>query len=129
MKEADNSSQIKSNVSSSALTTTESEVLEAGHVSDVEKDQPIEAGLVSEANKELPFHKEKHQADTARKLAFGLLIILGTTIIIHYAATLYLELKGQHDAVNSIEKIFNSWLPVISGLVGGAVTYYFTKDK
>lgn len=107
----------------------EPEVIEAGLVSDIEKDQPIEAGLVSEANKDLPFHKEKHQADTARKLAFGLLLILGVTIIIHYAATLFLELKGQHDAVNSIEKIFNSWLPVISGLVGGAVTYYFTKDK
>lgn len=102
---------------------------EAETLTEIDIEPPIEAGLVSEANKDLPFHKEKHQADTSRKLAFGLLIILGVTVIVHYLATLILELNEKHAAVESIEKIFNSWLPVISGLVGGAVTYYFTKDK
>lgn len=96
---------------------------------EIESEPAIEAGLVSEANKALPFHKEKHQAETSRKLAFSLVVVLAITIGIHYVTTIILELSGHHEAVESIEKIFNSWLPVIAGFVGGAVTYYFTKDK
>lgn len=98
--------------------------------SPTEAEEPtIEAGLVSEANKPLPFHKEKHQAETSQKLAFSLVVVLAVTIGIHYLTTIILELNGHHNAVESIEKIFNSWLPVIAGFVGAAVTYYFTKDK
>lgn len=91
--------------------------------------QPIEGGLVTEADEDLSFHKEKHQADTARKLAYWLVAVLGGSIALHYVTVLTLELNGHHGAVESLEKIYNSWLPVISGLVGGAATYYFTKDK
>jgi len=90
---------------------------------------PIEGGLVTQADEDLSFHKEKHRADTTRKLAFGLVIVLGGSIAIHYATIVLLELYGFHNSVENLEKIFNSWLPVISGLVGAATTYYFTKDK
>lgn len=91
--------------------------------------QPIEGGLVTQADEDLSFHKEKHQADTARRLAYWLVVVLGASIAMHYATVLTLELNAHHSAVESLEKIYNSWLPVISGLVGGAATYYFTKGK
>ncbi len=89
----------------------------------------IEGGLVTQADENLSFHKEKHRADTTRRLAFGLVIVLGGSIAIHYTAIVLLELYGFHNAVENLENIFNSWLPVISGLVGAATTYYFTKEK
>jgi hypothetical protein len=36
---------------------------------------------------------------------------------------------GKTDGIASLEKIFNILLPVLSGLVSGASTYYFTKEK
>lgn len=102
---------------------------DAEGVSETNEEPAIDAGLVSEANKPLSFHKEKHQAETSQKLAFSLVVVLALTIAIHYVTTIILELNGHHDAVESIEKIFNSWLPVIAGFVGAAVAYYFTKDK
>jgi hypothetical protein len=98
-------------------------------ITEVDDEPAIDAGFVSEANKQLPFHKEKHQAETSQKLAFSLVGVLVVTIAIHYATTIVLELYGHHNAVESIEKIFNSCLPVIAGFVGAAVTYYLTKDK
>jgi len=100
-----------------------------GQTAIIDDAPPIEGGLISQADEDLSFHKEKHRADTARKLAYWLVIVLGGSIAIHYVTIVALELNGHHNAVESLEKIFNSWLPVISGLVGGATTYYFTKDK
>jgi hypothetical protein len=97
--------------------------------STAEEAPPIEGGLISEVDEDLSFHKEKHRADTARRLAYWLVIVLGGSIAIHYATIVALELSGNHNSVESLEKIFNSWLPVISGLVGAATTYYFTRDK
>jgi hypothetical protein len=51
------------------------------------------------------------------------------TLLLHYLFVMTLELKGKHEAVESLMTVFHSWLPVISGLVGGATTYYFTRDK
>lgn len=91
--------------------------------------RPIEGGLITEADENLSFHKEKHRADTARRLAYWLVFVFGMSIAIHYGTIVTLELTGHHSSVESLEKIFNAWLPVISGLVGGATTYYFTRDK
>ncbi len=72
---------------------------------------------------------EKHRADTARYLAYGLVGILALSIIFQYTATLLLVFYGKTDATASIDKLFNILLPVLSSLVSAAVTYYFTKDK
>lgn len=75
------------------------------------------------------FVERAHRADTARRLAYSLVIILGLTVVVHYVAVLVLELEGRSGAVESLDRIFNIWLPVIASLVSSAVTYYFTREK
>lgn len=55
--------------------------------------------------------------------------MMAVGLLLHYAAIITLELFGKHDAVKSLEAVFHAWLPVLSGLVGAAVTYYFTREK
>jgi hypothetical protein len=75
------------------------------------------------------FIEEKHRADTSRKLAYSLVWILGGTVLAHYATVLILVLKGKSEEIQSLNQIFNVWLPVIASLVSAAVTYYFTREK
>jgi hypothetical protein len=93
------------------------------------EEDPIEGGTITNLEDELPFHEAKHRADTARRLAYWLVVVLAATLLLHYLFVMTLELKGKHEAVESLMTVFHSWLPVISGLVGGATTYYFTRDK
>jgi hypothetical protein len=67
------------------------------------------------------------EARTARLLAIALSCLLGATVIIQYSVLAALTLRGHDTAVPVFEHLFNSWLPVISGLSGSAVTYYLTK--
>jgi len=90
-------------------------------------DEVLEGGFVRPLDDY--FVEEKHKADTARRLAYSLVWILGGTIGVHYATVLLLELRGKHDAVSGLAQIFNVWLPVIASLVSAAVTYYFTREK
>jgi nitrate reductase NapE component len=75
------------------------------------------------------FEERKHRAATARVLAYCLLGLLAATIAIQYGFTLWLILSGKQSDVAALDKLFNALLPILSGLVGGAVTYYFTKEK
>ena len=75
------------------------------------------------------FVEEKHRADTARRLAYSLVFILGGSVVVHYITVLILEIKGRPEAVEGLARIFNTWLPVIASLVSAAVTYYFTREK
>lgn len=106
---------------------TATDLVEGGTVSGME----IEGGSISEFefDRRVEFHEAQHRADTARRLAYWLVIILGVSIVAHYFSTMMLEIYGKHDAVESLGKIFNTWLPVLSGLVGGATTFYFTREK
>jgi hypothetical protein len=72
---------------------------------------------------------EKHRADTARYLAYGLVGILALSIVLQYTATFIFVFFGKADASATIDKLFNTLLPVLASLVSAAVTYYFTKDK
>lgn len=92
-------------------------------------EDPIEGGAITDLEEELSFHEAKHRAHTARKLAYWLVVVLGTTMLVHYASVMFLEIKGKHEAVESLSSIFHAFLPVISGLVGGASTFYFTREK
>lgn len=92
------------------------------------QEEPIEGGYVGEL-RELEFHETKHRADTARRLAYLLVLILALSIGLHYVATIVLILFGKADATENLSKIFNVWLPVISSLVSAAATYYFTRER
>jgi|SRR5882672_3321313 len=93
-----------------------------------ELEKPTEGGEVK-GLREIDFEPAKHRAETARKLAYFLVITLASSILVQYGSVLYLVHSGKAEALDNISKIFNSWLPVISGLVSGAATYYFTKDR
>lgn len=98
-----------------------------GDTPDIEGEVVVEGGKVEQLDE---YHvDEKHRADTARYLAYGLVGILALSIILQYTATLLLVFFGKTDASASIDKLFNILLPVLSSLVSAAVTYYFTKDK
>lgn len=90
------------------------DVIEGGHV------EPFD---------ELPFHKEKHRAETSRKMAFLLVWIMAGSVAVHFIATSIFAAYENSTAVEALGKIFNMWLPVISGLVSGAATYYFTRES
>ncbi len=89
----------------------------------------LDAGTVEDLNRPLRVEKVTHQAKTASCLAYILVGILVLTLILHYISTLILSCKGQAESVQVLGEVFDKWLPVITGFVGGAVTYYFTREK
>ena len=57
-----------------------------------------------------------------------LITMMAVGLLIHYGAVITFEWIGKHESIKSLETILNSWLPILSGLVGAAVTYYFTHE-
>jgi hypothetical protein len=55
--------------------------------------------------------------------------VLVGTIGAHYIGVAILSILGISQAVQALESTFDKTLPVLAGFVGGAVTYYFTKDR
>jgi len=72
--------------------------------------------------------KQRH-AEMAGKLSKWLVIILTIGIVLHYGCLMALILLKRDDGAKVLEDVFHSWLPVVSGLAGGAATYYFTKNE
>lgn len=93
---------------------TTGEIIEGGHVGELEL---------------VPFEAEKHRAETARSIALFLVSALVGTWLIHYGVSTALLWSGHADVAKTLSDDFKTWLPVISGLAGGAVTYYFAKEK
>lgn len=91
-------------------------------------DEEIEAGAVEEI-KDVSFRPEEHRAQTSRWLAFVILGLLAVSVAAHYTVVALLLMNGQADAAAALGRIFEVWLPIISGLTSAAVTYYFTKDR
>lgn len=89
----------------------------------------IRGGEVEGAGDPLEFKPAQHREQTASGLARGLLIILAGTGIVHYGTVLMLAYNGQTEALEHVDKFFSAWLPVIAGLVGSAITYYFTREN
>lgn len=71
---------------------------------------------------------EKHKATTTRWLAYLLISILGGSFIIHYGVMAWLAAQNKTAAMEVVERTFNTWLPVISGLAAAAATYFFTRE-
>lgn len=77
-----------------------------------------------------PFDREKQKADTARNIAYALVVILGASVFLHYLVISVTPLPAESALrLEAYKAAFNAWLPVASGLVSAAVTYYFTRDR
>ena len=98
---------------------------------DSDEEQVLEAGKINrldDSNVRInPYAKLKFL--TTRTLAYIIIIILTLSVLGHYMVTIYLLKSGQASIVNVTDRIFNTWLPVISGFAGAAVTYFFTKER
>jgi hypothetical protein len=93
-----------------------------------QQDEVIEGGDITGAD-EILESKPTHRERMAGTFALTLLGILAGALLIHYIALLIVIDWGDKDAEDMVEKVFNAWLPVLSGLVGSAATYYLTKQK
>ena len=89
----------------------------------------IEGGSVSGFQEYKWEPEKKHRAETARYLAYGLVGILALTILVQYGMTVVLICQNRESGVATLEKLFSTLLPVLSGLVSAAATYYFTREK
>jgi hypothetical protein len=85
-------------------------------------------GFQPPSNATLPNLKEERESQTARTLSLTLVWVLVGVFVIHYGLTTFLEIK-YHQAVPSLEHIFNTAFPVFSGLVGTAVGFYLKERK
>ena len=70
-----------------------------------------------------------HGSRTARRIAIALVVMLGLTIILDYGTMIVLTVYNRLDAAPLFDKMFAVWIPLLSGLVGSALTFYFTKEK
>ncbi len=95
--------------------TVTTPVIEGGSTTD-ERGPPIQVTGPSDV--------EEHRGI----IALVLVVLLGVVVGGHYVCMLVLEWNGRKS--DGIVNAFNAALPVISGLAGSAVTYYFTRrDK
>ncbi|MBC6420006.1 MAG: hypothetical protein GDA44_15195 [Prochloron sp. SP5CPC1] len=72
-------------------------------------------------------NQEQFYAETTRGLAIFLLIILAGSFFAVLAVLTWFIDYQETERLKMVEELFKFWLPVISGLTGSAVTYYFTK--
>ncbi len=89
----------------------------------------IQGGTISGLDQEVNWQPERHHAVTATRLAFLLVWVLVLSFVLHYTAIVILGVYGKTETVETLSSLFGVWLPVMSGFVGGAVTYYFTREK
>lgn len=99
----------------------------------VESQALEEAGFVrdlDERDESTPSVEERrHRAKTASFLAYTFVGILVVTLVLHYVATLMLGYYGQLETVEALSQLFDKAFPAITGFVGAAVTYYFTRER
>jgi hypothetical protein len=96
------------------------------------EDGEIFAGNVEEEagfSKDPKFNENEHRQKTASVLTWTLIGLFGLGIFSHTVILLVLHLHGKGEAADKMGVSFNVWFPVLSSFVGGATTYYFTKEK
>jgi len=67
-----------------------------------------------------PFDVDKHRG----YVTVLLIALLAFLIVGHYTCVVVMDWNGKK--IDSVNAAFNAALPIVSGLVGSAVTYYFT---
>jgi hypothetical protein len=91
-------------------------------------DDFVEAGSVDLDENPPRFEEAKHRARTASCFAYILVIALIATLVLHYITIAIIAYRGDQEIAEILSRVFDKWLPIISGFVGGAITYYFTKE-
>lgn len=74
------------------------------------------------------FSPEEHRAKTTKLLMVLSFSALCGLFITHFCSILYLA-KDKPNAVDEITRVFGTWVPIFSTLVGSAATFYFTKER
>ena len=74
------------------------------------------------------FSPEEHRAKTTKQLALLFFAALFVVFAAHVTCILVLA-HNKPNSVDEISRVFNVWVPVFSGLVGAAATFYFTQVR
>jgi uncharacterized membrane protein len=96
------------------------EVGDQGEIEEVESPRHLPGGP--------GFSPEEHRAKATKLLA----LLLFAALFIIFVAHIVLVACLAHDKPNSVEevsRVFNTWIPVFSGLFGSAATFYFTQGR
>ncbi len=70
-----------------------------------------------------PFDIDRHRA----RVTVVLIALLAGLIAGNYICLMVLEWNGK--SAQALSNAFNASLPIVSGLAGSAITYYFTKTS
>jgi len=90
----------------------------------------IDGGTVEYVDSAEPkWNPIKHRSVTASRLTWVLVFIFGISVFVHYGALLWLYNHGMEAAAEKMATHFNVLFPVLSGLLGAATTYYFTRER
>jgi hypothetical protein len=100
--------------------------------------EPPEAGdqsIIKEGEVESPRHlpggpgfsPEEHRAKATQLLALLLFAALIVCFVAHFVAIWCFIHDKQ--ALDEFNRVFNIWIPVLSGLFGSAATFYFTQGR
>lgn len=90
---------------------------------------PVLVGGTVERLEDIEVRSRRVRETTARAIALTLVWVLAGSALVHYIGVFILVLADKAPAVEELNRFFNAWLPVISGLVASAITYYFTKER
>lgn len=74
------------------------------------------------------FSPEEHRAKTTKLLMVLSFTALCLLFAAHFTAILILA-HDKPNAVDEITRVFGTWVPIFSTLVGSAATFYFTKER
>lgn len=98
--------------------------------SDKSEQAPIRRVKTQQLDPESIFTGERDEKlDPVRgKITTGLLWLLSGALVLHAVLTFWAS-YGAADAAKNIAAVFNIWVPVISGLVSSAITWFFTRQK
>jgi hypothetical protein len=72
---------------------------------------------------------KRRESQTARHVTITLLVMLGGTVVLQFATLIVLTITNRLDAASHFDQMFAVWIPLLSGLVGSAVTFYLTREK
>jgi hypothetical protein len=74
------------------------------------------------------FSPEEHRAKATKLLALLLFCALVASFVAHIVCILCLA-HNKPNSVEEVSRVFNTWIPVFSGLFGSAATFYFTQGR